>query len=130
MADTYLLDTHTLLWWWGQPDKLSRRVLALLTDPSVPILVSAASAWEVATKARIGKLPGGEVIVATFAQRLAEDGFATLPVTIDHALQAGQLPGRHRDPFDQMLAAQARAESLPIVGCDTALDGFGVTQIW
>lgn len=125
-----LLDTHVLLWWWGEPSRLSPRVLALLRDPRNEILVSAASAWEIATKHRIGKLPAGGRIIAQWTERLAPDRFQELPISAAQALRAGSLPGGHRDPFDRMLAAQSLLEGLPLASADPALSALGAERIW
>lgn len=127
---TVLLDTHALLWWWGQPDRLSSRVLGLLRDPETAVVVSAASAWEIATKHRIGRLPSGAAIVPQWEARLGVDGFRELAMTSRHALRAGTLPGMHRDPFDRMLAAQSILEDIPVVSIDDALTALGASRIW
>jgi PIN domain nuclease of toxin-antitoxin system len=124
-----LLDTHALLWWWTEPDRLSQRAMKALTDESNEILVSAASAWEIATKNRIGKL-GLHEVEARFDEMLRADGFAHLPVTARHALRAGAYGHPHRDPFDRMLAAQAELEGLQLVSCDSALTPFPVRCLW
>ena len=127
---TLLLDTHTLLWWWSQPDRLSSRVRALLRDPANTILVSAASAWEVATKYRIGKYPDGGRVVSEWEERMEPDGFRELPISVRHALRAGTLPGEHRDPFDRMLAAQSLIEGVPVASTDPSLSALGAERIW
>ena len=126
----YLLDTHTLLWWWGDPERLSPRALGLIRDPANAIAVSAATAWEISTKHRIGKLPDHGGLIADFDRRLVEDGFARLPISVDQALRAGSLPGDHRDPFDRMLAAQGLIADMVIIGRDCGMDGFGVKRVW
>lgn len=127
---TLLLDTHVLLWWWSEPDKLSPRVRALLVDPATRAVVSAASAWEVATKHRIGKYPDGANVLLNWNDRLTEDRFAELPISTAHALRAGSMPGDHRDPFDRMLAAQSILESMPIASGDGALSTLGAERVW
>jgi len=94
------------------------------------MLVSAASAWEIATKVRLGKLPSGEGLVDQLNRYLAELGCETLPISFDHAVRAGKLPGEHCDPFDRMLIAQARAEDLFIVSNDRIFDAYTVSRIW
>ena len=124
-----LLDTHALLWWWTEPDRLSQRALEALTHQSNEILVSAASAGEIATKNRIGKL-GLHEIEARFDELLRADGFGHLPMTARHALRAGAYEQAHRDPFDRMLAAQAELEGLQLVSCDRAMAPFPVRCLW
>ena len=125
-----LLDTHALLWWWTGDGRLSAAAKAAIADEANEILVSAASAWEVATKHRLGKLAEVPGAAPRFAELVAADGFTPLPVDQRHALRAGAWPQEHRDPFDRMLAAQAELEGLTLVTCDSALAGFGCRQLW
>jgi PIN domain nuclease of toxin-antitoxin system len=125
-----LLDTHTLLWATLSPEALPAQIAALIADPSNEILVSAASAWEIATKVRIGKLPGAEVLEREFPEVIIEAGYTLLPIDTPTALRAGRLPGTHRDPFDRLLAAQALALDIPILSADRKLDLFATRRIW
>lgn len=93
-------------------------------------LVSAASAWEIATKVRLGRLPAAANLVQDFVADLALQRIEILDVSAEHGIRAGLLPGPHKDPFDRMLIAQAQAEGIPIVSNDRALDGYGVRRIW
>ena len=94
------------------------------------IFVSAASAWEVATKVRIGKLPAAADLIAGFDGYLGREGFQTLAMSVDHAIRAGSLPGPLKDPFDRMLIAQAQADNMPIVSIEEVFDGYGLRRIW
>jgi PIN domain nuclease of toxin-antitoxin system len=125
-----LLDTHALLWWLDGDRRLSRKARALMAAEDNVIFVSAASAWEISTKARLGKLPGAVEVAADVAGAVLGQGFVGLDITIVHAQRAGRLPGTHRDPFDRMLAAQAQLEDLPIVSNDPVFDQYGVTRVW
>lgn len=125
-----LLDTHTLLWAVLSPETLSRRAAAVIGDASNEILVSAASAWEIATKVRIGRLPGAEGLERDFFDVMHEAGYSLIAIDAAAALRAGRLAARHRDPFDRVLAAQALAEDIPILSADARLDSFGVRRIW
>ena len=125
-----LLDTHTLLWWLDGDKRLSRRARAAVEDPSTIVLVSAASAWEITTKARIGKLPGALEVAADVAAHVTAQAFTALDITMLHAQRAGRLPGEHRDPFDRMLAAQAQLEDLPVVSNDEIFDSYGINRLW
>lgn len=125
-----LLDTHTLLWWLDGDRRLSRRARTAIGDKDNPVLVSAASAWELATKARLGKLPGALDVATDVAGCLAGQGFLELPITVLHAQRAGSLRIEHRDPFDRMLIAQAQMEDLPIVSNEELFDGFGIARVW
>ena len=124
-----LLDTHVFLWWLAGDARLSRRMRALIGNPDTVGLVSAATAWEITTKVRIGKLPGDEAVGLDVAGAIASQGFEQLPILVVHAQLAGSLPGPHRDPFDRMLAAQAQIEAVPIVSVDAAFGTFGVRRI-
>ena len=125
-----LIDTHVLLWADLDPERLSAKARSLLASFSSEVLVSAASAWEIATKVRIGKLPEATLFSAELPQRLSMLGFQPLTVSMEHALRAGQLPGPHRDPFDRMLIAQAQAENLALVSNEKVFDAYGVRRIW
>lgn len=125
-----LLDTHALLWWWTDDPALPADMRARIADSATEIVVSAASAWEVATKARVGKLPGLEQAAARFAELVAADGFSELPITQHHAMRAGGYDVAHRDPFDRMLAAQSEIERMPIVSRDPALAAFPCEIVW
>jgi len=125
-----LLDTHALLWAVLAPGSLSRRGAAIVADEKNQILVSAASAWEIATKVRLGKLPGAEVLEREFLAVMEEAGYTLLPIEAAAALRAGRLVAEHRDPFDRVLAAQALEEDMPILSADAQLDAFGVRRLW
>jgi PIN domain nuclease of toxin-antitoxin system len=94
------------------------------------VTVSAASAWEIATKVRLGRLEAAADITGDFAAYLANERFEGLPMSIEHGIRAGLLPGSHKDPFDRILLAQAQAESLTIVSNESIFDGYGVRRIW
>ena len=126
----FLLDTHTLLWSFNGSSSLSSRARAIIEDGRNEMLVSAASAWEIATKVRLGKLPDGEVLASDLASYLAQLGCDPLPISLDHAVRAGRLPGDHRDPFDRMLIAQAQTENLKIISNDRIFDDYRVPRIW
>lgn len=126
-----LLDTHALLWALAEPERLSKRAASYLRDASTGVLVSAASAWEIATKLRLGKLAGAEPIVAGYAAHLRTLRAEELPVTSEHALVAGGFELEHRDPFDRILAAQALLEGVPLLTNDRAFRLFtDLKTIW
>ncbi|MEM1033264.1 MAG: type II toxin-antitoxin system VapC family toxin [Myxococcota bacterium] len=127
---SFLLDTHALLWWLFDDPKLSPTVRTILEEPTHPVWVSSASAWEIATKHRIGKLPSVAVLVTDIAGYVRKAGFRELPVRLAHAQLAGGWKQPHRDPFDRMLAAQAHLENLTLLSMDPALAGFGVRVTW
>lgn len=125
-----LLDTHALLWWLDGDRRLSRKVRSAIGSEDNLIVVSAASAWEISTKARLGKLPGAVEVAADVASAVASQGFSPLDITISHAQRAGRLTGEHRDPFDRMLIAQAQMEDLAIVSNDSVFDSYAVERVW
>lgn len=125
-----LLDTHALLWAVLSPRSLSRRAGAVIADQANEILVSAASAWEIATKVRLGKLAGAEGLEQDFIGVMEKAGYRLLSIDTAAALRAGRLLSEHRDPFDRVLAAQALAEDIPIVSSDSLLDTFRIRRIW
>jgi PIN domain nuclease of toxin-antitoxin system len=107
-----LLDTHALLWWLDGDRRLSRKARGAIADEDNPIFVSAATAWEIATKARLGKVPGAAAVAEDVVGAAASQGFSPLDITMLNAQRAGRLPGAHRDPFNRMLT-QARSRLLP-----------------
>jgi len=125
-----LLDTHALLWWLTDDPSLSPAARKAIAATSNVVLVSAASAWEIAAKVRLGRLPGAEDLAADFRGFLSREGFTTLDITADHGIRAGLLPGPHKDPFDRMLIAQAQAENLPIATNEQLFESYGVRRIW
>ena len=124
-----LLDTHALLWWWTDDPQLSAAARAAIASPVNTVLVSAASAWEIATKLRLGKLHLPDA-GTRLNELVAADGFVPLPISVDHALLAGSYPAEHRDPFDRMLAAQSQIEGAALVSRDPGLKAFGCALLW
>jgi PIN domain nuclease of toxin-antitoxin system len=125
-----LLDTHTLLWWLSENASLPVSARKIIANKNNDVLVSAASAWEIATKVRLGKLPVAIDLAHDFSAYRERERFDTLGVSVEHGIRAGLLPGPHKDPFDRMLIAQALAENLAIVSNDVVFDGYGVKRAW
>lgn len=125
-----LLDTHALLWWLDGDQQLPQAAQRAIGDAGNEVLVSAASAWEVATKVRVGKLRGAVLVAERFAQTLDEQCFLPVPIKIEHARLAGLMPGEHRDPIDRMLIAQAQIEGLTLVSNESLFDRFGIQRLW
>ncbi|MDE9367161.1 type II toxin-antitoxin system VapC family toxin [Luteipulveratus sp. YIM 133132] len=123
-----LLDTHALLWWFLDDVQLPGSSRALI-ESAAEVHVSAASAWEIATKRRIGKLDV-EQAVERFDDLVERNGFDHLPISHRHALRAGGYDVAHRDPFDRMLAAQAELDGLALVTKDPAFGRFPVQVRW
>ncbi len=125
-----LLDSHALIWWLSDDPRLSAVARALIADVSNMVLVSSATAWELSTKVRLGKLVDATGVIPRLPDVLLERGMTELPVTVAHALEAGSLPGTHRDPFDRMLIAQSRIEQAPVVTIDPVFRSYDVDVIW
>jgi len=125
-----LLDTCSILWATLSPSALSPLGRQIIADPANVILVSAASAWEIASKVRIGKLPGAEKLEREHIQGMEDAGYTLVAIDTKAALRAGRLVAEHRDPFHRMLAAQALALDIPILSPDPQLDRFVVRRVW
>jgi PIN domain nuclease of toxin-antitoxin system len=129
-GNAYLLDSHVLLWWWFDPDRLSEAVRDVIKDPAHPVLVSAATMWELSFKHHQGKLPELEDSIADLPGLLQADGFLALPIALSHGLRAGGYSHAHRDPFDRLLAAQAELERLVLITADPQLSSFPCQILW
>ena len=125
-----LLDTHALLWWFAGNMRLSGVARRAIEDDANTIFASGASAWEITTKHRIGKLVQAEAAALDVAGSIAGQGFEELAITVDDAERAGRLPGPHRDPFVRVLIAQALVRNLTIVSVDRVFDGYGIHRLW
>ena len=125
-----LIDTHALLWWLSDDPALSNKAREAMVDTANVLVVSAASAWEIATKVRLGKLPSAAELAADFVGFMLREGFTTLDITAEHGMRAGLLPGPYKDPFDRMLIAQAQAENLPVVTNERTFEAYGVRRVW
>lgn len=125
-----LLDTHAFLWALMEPDRLSEVAREAIEDAAVGVVVSAASAWEIATKWRLGRLPEADAVVSAFAEHVRTLRAEILSISAEDALEAGGRPEAHRDPFDRMLATQSLRHSLPLVTRDPAFRQFPVDVIW
>lgn len=125
-----LLDTHALLWLLLEPARLSRRVRSLLSDTDTQVLVSSATAWEIATKYRLGKLEHAADVVRGYSDHLSTALATELLISSAHALLAGGFKNAHKDPFDRLIASQSTLEGIPLVSNDRAFDEFPVTLLW
>ena len=125
-----LIDTHVLIWWVKDASLISSKVREILADEQNIITVSAVSAWEIATKVRIGKLSFPQGFLDTFNVSVRALGFESLDITSVHAVTGAQLAGRHKDPFDRLLAGQAKCEALTLVSADPAFKQLGIEVIW
>ena len=127
---TVLLDTCAVIWAALAPSSLGTHARRSIADPSNVVMVSAASAWEIATKVRLGRLPSAEDLERTYLDVMDDAGYTLLAIDTEAALRAGRLASAHRDPFDRIIAAQALALDIPVVSPDTAFDQLGVRRLW
>lgn len=128
---TLLLDTHTFVWAIGAPDRLSIRARQLIESPDSDLRISAASAWEMSTKVRLGRFREAEPLLDQFDWAVDRLGATAAPITTKDALRAGQLRWDHRDPFDRMLAAQAMLSGATLISRDRAFsDLAGLDIMW
>ena len=125
-----ILDTHAFLWWVTNDDRLSQNARRAIADDENEVLVSAASAWEITTKQRIGKLPAAEALAGDVVGRIALERFGELSISVDDGARAGALPGPLRDPFDRMLIAQALSRNHVVVSNESLFDRYGVRRLW
>ena len=125
-----LLDTHALIWWLAGDAALSQRARDTIADESNIVLISAASAMEVSTKYRLGKLAKAALLAQDFEAIVAAQGFSELPISIRHARLAGEMNIAHKDPFDRLLIAQAQADGLVLVSNEALFDSFAVQRLW
>jgi len=125
-----LLDTHALLWWYSDDPALPQSCRKLIAKSDSSVFISAVSAWEISTKFRLGRLPTASDLMQDFGGYLDRENFLSLPVSSDHGIRAGMLPGPHQDPFDRMLIAQAEIEKLFIVSNEKIFDHYGIRRVW
>ncbi len=126
----YLLDTHALLWWLNDAPQLSETARRIIGAPSNEIHVSAASAWEIATKFTKGRLPTASLLLPDFAAVINNEGFRELAISSAHMVRSALLPGPHRDPFDRILAAQSITEDMALISLDRDIPPLGVITVW
>ncbi len=125
-----LLDTHTFLWWITDDCRLSNRVREIICSMDSELYLSAASGWEMAIKAGIGKLSLPGNLESFVFEQMSINSINSLPVRMAHALYVYELPDYHRDPFDKLLVAQARMENIPILTSDQQIARYPVKTIW
>jgi PIN domain nuclease of toxin-antitoxin system len=126
----YLLDTHVFLWWIFDDPKLSKHAREVIAEPDSRIFVSSMSAWEISIKYHLGKLPHVGNLVKDLPLHVRRERFEILPISLEHAIAAGALDGKHKDPFDRMLIAQARIEDLTIISNDKILKKYKTPFLW
>jgi len=124
-----LLDTQAWLWMLAAPERLAPASRKLLTKSDNELLLSAASAWEIAIKHGLGKLRLPDTPERAIPELMARTGVVSLPVLHRHALRVATLPRKHRDPFDRLLVAQAQIEDLAILTADRSFRLYDVRVI-
>ena len=125
MSDRLLIDTHVAIWWRSNDPRLQLAARDAIATAAL-VLVSAASAWEVAIKSSLGRIR----LPRPFAEGMEDSGFVQLPIGFDHAAAVELLPAHHSDPFDRMLVAQAKVERLVVVTHDRQFEPYGIAIIW
>lgn len=125
-----LLDTHAVLWWFNGDPALSAVARAAIEPDENQVFVSAASAMEVSTKFRIGKLPRAGALASRFEEMVENQGFIPLAITLAHGALSGRVAIEHKDPFDRLLIAQALLDGLTLVSNEKLFDQSGVSRLW
>ncbi len=125
-----LLDTHALVWWLDEGQRLSANARRAISDPSASVHVSAASAYELSLKHALGKFPEADKLVRNWSVQIEQAGFLDLGISASHAIRAGALPRHHRDPFDRLLIASAVEDGLTLVTNDAAIARYDVETYW
>ena len=126
----YLLDTHVLLWWLFDDPALSKQAKNAITSPDSRVFVSSVSGWEISIKHHIGKMPHVGHLVKELPLYIRRERFEILPISFEHAMAAGALDGKHKDPFDRMLIAQARTDELILISNDKVFKKYKVPLLW
>jgi PIN domain nuclease of toxin-antitoxin system len=125
-----LLDTHTFLWWITDDQRLSLRAREIIADGRNDLLFSAASGWEIAIKAGLGRLKVPDNLDRFMTEQLSLNAIQVLPVYLGHALHVYTLPDYHRDPFDRLLVSQAVLEKLALLSADSHIARYPVNLVW
>lgn len=125
-----LLDTHAFLWFIAGDSALSQSARSVIEDEGNNLYLSVASLWEIAIKVSIDKLTLSEPFETLIPEQLAENGIELLDISVEHTALIASMPFHHRDPFDRLIAAQAKVERMTLVSVDEAFDAYGITRLW
>jgi PIN domain nuclease of toxin-antitoxin system len=126
----YLLDTHAFLWFVSADDKLSSKARSIIKNSNNEVYFSAASAWEMSIKVRLGRLTIEEELEPFIIKQLSENNFSTLSITIFHSIYTSKLPDIHKDPFDRMIIAQSQVEDMPLISKDKNIEKYKIPVVW
>ena len=121
----YLLDTHVLLWWLDDPERLSEGARSAITDTTNAVYVSAAAAWEIGIKQALGRID----VPVQLEQAVEDEGIRVLPISFTHGLAVAHLPSHHQDPFDRLMVAQAIAEELVLITRDPVVQQYDAATL-
>lgn len=125
-----LLDTHVFLWWITDNPKLSDLAREIMGDGENTLFLSAASAWEIAIKSRLGRLKIPDQPDRFISEQMLQNAIQGLPIQISHGLHVYHLPPHHQDPFDRMLIAQAKLEKLTLLSADEQMGKYDIEVLW
>ena len=126
----YLLDTHAFLWFVTDDNRLSQKARSIIKSNANEIYFSAASAWEISIKIRLGRLTIAEELEPFIVKQLAENSFSTLSITIFHSIYTSKLPDIHKDPFDRIIIAQSNVENMSLISKDKNIKKYKVPIVW
>jgi len=126
----YLLDTHAFLWFVLDDQRISTEARSIIEDSKNKIYFSAASAWEIAIKAKIARLKIKGEFESFIIEQLSTNSFVPLSITISHSLYTERLPQIHKDPFDRIIIAQSKLEDLPLISKDKKIRKYKITMAW
>jgi len=126
----YLMDTHAFLWFVSDDNRLSSKAKSIIKDSNNEIYFSAASAWEISIKSKLGRMKLGEDLGSFIIEQLAANSFGPLAITISHALYTEKLPQIHKDPFDRMMISQSKVENMVLITGDKKIREYKVSTAW
>ena len=125
-----LLDTHAFLWFIAGNSSLSRKARAAIEDENNRLLLSVASLWEIAIKVSLGKIKLSEPFGTLIPEQLTANGIDLLDISVEHAALVATMPFHHRDPFDRLIAAQARVENITLISTDEVFEVYEIVRLW
>jgi PIN domain nuclease of toxin-antitoxin system len=126
----YLLDTHAFLWFVTDDNRLSSKAKSIIQDSNNEIYFSAASAWEISIKTKLGRLKLGRNLESFIIEQLTENSFGPLAITVSHSLYTEKLPQIHKDPFDRIMISQTKVENMVLITRDKEIREYKVSTVW